>query len=99
MKNSDGTHPILLFVGDAFVNDFDMMQFKTFALDFFSHRPQTQVDSEALEHALVFTAIEGKILLRHYRLLLSKSGLPVRPFFVAFAFFNVGATSRPFLIG
>ncbi|XP_028809064.1 ribosome production factor 2 homolog isoform X1 [Denticeps clupeoides] len=77
IKNSKcaaGTKPMLVFAGEAFDTDNEHKRLKSILIDFFRGPTVTNVRLAGLEHLLHFTAVEGKIYMRSYRVLLKKSG-------------------------
>ncbi|XP_072178961.1 ribosome production factor 2 homolog [Diadema setosum] len=73
-KCTTGTKPCLIFTGEAFENDPDLQRVKSLLIDFFRGPVVEAVRLAGLEHVLSFTAIDGKILIRSYKVLLKKSG-------------------------
>ncbi|KAL4649074.1 hypothetical protein GN956_G7027 [Arapaima gigas] len=73
-KCAEGTKPLLVFAGEAFetVNEYKRLQ--SLLTDFFRGPIVPAVRLAGLEHILHFTALEGKIYMRSYRVLLKKSG-------------------------
>lgn len=74
VKCSFGTKPCLLFSGQEFENDLAHMRLKNVLIDLFRGPVIEKVRLQGLEHVLQFTSVEGKILLRSYRVILKKSG-------------------------
>ncbi|XP_071504090.1 ribosome production factor 2 homolog [Diadema antillarum] len=73
-KCTTGTKPCLIFTGEAFENDPDLQRLKSLLIDFFRGPVVEAVRLAGLEHVLNFTAIDGKILIRSYKVVLKKSG-------------------------
>ncbi|KAJ7363663.1 rRNA-binding ribosome biosynthesis protein rpf2 [Desmophyllum pertusum] len=73
-KCSAETKPCLLFSGQAFENDAVHKRLKSILIDFYRGPVIEKVRLQGLEHVLQFTAEDGKIYLRSYRVLLKKSG-------------------------
>lgn len=73
-KVSVGTKPMLIFAGDHFEQSKELGRLKNFFIDFFRGPKAEAVSLQGLEHVIVFTATEDKIMLRSYRVLLKKSG-------------------------
>lgn len=69
-----GTKPCLLFTGDAFDQDLEYKRLKNLLTDFFRGPVIEKVRLAGLEHVILFTAAEGKLYIRSYRVLLKKSG-------------------------
>ncbi|MBN3287357.1 RPF2 factor, partial [Polyodon spathula] len=77
IKNSkipEGTKPLLIFAGDAFETGNEHKKLKNLLIDFFRGPTVPCVRLVGLEHVLHITALEGKIYLRSYKVLLKKSG-------------------------
>lgn len=77
IKTSVGSKPILTFAGDAFDTQFEYMRLKNFLIDFFTGPKTDGVRLAGLESVVSITAIEGKIHMRHYKIILKKSGLKI----------------------
>ncbi|KAM4770812.1 ribosome production factor 2 homolog [Rhinophrynus dorsalis] len=73
-KCPEGTKPLLIFAGDAFELSEDYRRLKSILIDFFRGPTVSGVRLAGLEHVLHFTAIDGKVLMRSYKVLLKKSG-------------------------
>ncbi|XP_028647420.1 ribosome production factor 2 homolog [Erpetoichthys calabaricus] len=73
-KFPEGTKPMLIFAGDLFDTDNEHRRLKSLLVDFFRGPTVPCVRLSGLEHVLHFTALDGKIFLRSYRVLLKKSG-------------------------
>ncbi|XP_020605600.1 ribosome production factor 2 homolog [Orbicella faveolata] len=73
-KCSAGTKPCLLFSGQVFENDATYKRLKSILIDFYRGPVIEKVRLQGLEHVLQFTAVDDKIYLRSYRVLLKKSG-------------------------
>jgi len=74
-KVSAGTKPALVFHGDPF-NDpanAEMQRLKNLLIDFFRGPEITNIRLAGVEHALQFTAVGSKVLMRSYRINLTKS--------------------------
>ncbi|KAK2143910.1 hypothetical protein LSH36_800g00039 [Paralvinella palmiformis] len=69
-----GTKPCLVFTGEDFELNSEHQRLKNLLLDFFSGPKTKQVRLSGLEHIWHFTAAEGKIFWRSYRILMKKSG-------------------------
>ena len=72
-KISEGLKPLLVFNGELFENNHELDRIKNLFVDMFQREPVEQIRLQGLEHVLSFTAVENKILLRSYRVLLKKS--------------------------
>lgn len=73
-KVSLGVKPCLLFAGQAFDSDPLYQRLKNLFIDFFRGPIVDNVRLQGLEHVLQFTAIDGKIHIRSYRIVMKKSG-------------------------
>ncbi|XP_068087406.1 ribosome production factor 2 homolog isoform X2 [Hyperolius riggenbachi] len=73
-KCAEGTKPLLIFAGDAFEVNEDYRRLKSLLLDFFRGPSVSGIRLAGLEHVLHFTAVDGKIFMRSYKVLLKKSG-------------------------
>lgn len=69
-----GSKPCMVFVGDIFEQDHEHKRLKNLFIDFFRGPVVSNIRLDGLEHVLVFTALDGKILLRSYKILMKKSG-------------------------
>uniref|UniRef100_A0AAA9T549 Ribosome production factor 2 homolog n=1 Tax=Bos taurus TaxID=9913 RepID=A0AAA9T549_BOVIN len=77
IKNSkcpEGTKPMLIFAGDDFDVTEDYRRLKSLLIDFFRGPTVSNIRLAGLEYVLHFTALNGKIYFRSYKLLLKKSG-------------------------
>lgn len=69
-----GTKPCLIFSGSDWEQTQELKHLKSIFVDMF-HREYTEnVRLQGLEHAISFTASNGKVLVRSYKVLLKKSG-------------------------
>ncbi|XP_055121614.2 ribosome production factor 2 homolog [Symphalangus syndactylus] len=77
IKNSkcpEGTKPMLIFAGDDFNVTEDYRRLKSLLIDFLRGPTVSNICLAGLEYVLHFTALNGKIYFRSYKLLLKKSG-------------------------
>uniref|UniRef100_UPI00358E3C6D ribosome production factor 2 homolog n=1 Tax=Myxine glutinosa TaxID=7769 RepID=UPI00358E3C6D len=74
-KCMQGMKPLLLFAGEEFESDLEHRRLKNMLIDFFRGPSTSAVRLAGLEHALTFTAIDGRIFVRSYRVLLKRSGV------------------------
>ncbi|XP_036104912.1 ribosome production factor 2 homolog isoform X1 [Molossus molossus] len=77
IKNSkcpEGTKPMLIFAGNDFDVTEDYRRLKSLLIDFFRGPTVSNIRLAGLECVLHFTALNGKIYFRSYKLLLKKSG-------------------------
>ncbi|XP_065057908.1 ribosome production factor 2 homolog [Rhopilema esculentum] len=74
-KCTSGTKPCLLFSGEIFDSDPEYKRIKSIFIDFWRGPLVESIRLQGLEHVLQFTAIDGKVLMRSYRVALKKSGL------------------------
>jgi len=74
-KVAVGSKPALIFHGDPFSDPAnpEMQRLKSLLIDFFRGPTVTNIRLAGVEHALQFTAIGSKVLMRSYRINLSKS--------------------------
>ncbi|XP_036438413.1 ribosome production factor 2 homolog [Colossoma macropomum] len=73
-KCAEGTKPMLVFAGELFDTDNELSRLRNVLTDFFRGPAVPAVRLAGLEHILHFTAADGKIYMRSYRVLLKKSG-------------------------
>ncbi|XP_017542582.1 ribosome production factor 2 homolog isoform X2 [Pygocentrus nattereri] len=73
-KCPEGTKPMLVFAGELFNTDNELVRLRNALTDFFRGPAVPAVRLAGLEHILHFTAADGKIYMRSYRVLLKKSG-------------------------
>ncbi|KAK2083846.1 rRNA-binding ribosome biosynthesis protein rpf2 [Saguinus oedipus] len=73
-KCPEGTKPMLIFAGDDFDVTEDYRRLKSLLIDFFRGPAVSNIYLAGLEYVLHFTALNGKIYFRSYKLLLKKSG-------------------------
>lgn len=73
-KCPEATKPLLIFAGDVFEINEDYRRLKNLLIDFFRGPTVTAVRLAGLEHVLHFTAVDGKIFMRSYKVLMKKSG-------------------------
>lgn len=72
-----GSKPCLIFVGEPFETDPEMIRLKNLFIDFFRGPVVSQVRLAGIEVILQFTIKDGKIFFRCYRILLKKSGTKI----------------------
>uniref|UniRef100_H2ZKM7 Ribosome production factor 2 homolog n=1 Tax=Ciona savignyi TaxID=51511 RepID=H2ZKM7_CIOSA len=68
------TKPCLVFTGSSFESDDELRRVKNIFIDFFRGPVVENVRLSGLEHVIQFTAENGTIYLRNYRVMLKKSG-------------------------
>ncbi|XP_060084935.1 ribosome production factor 2 homolog isoform X2 [Ylistrum balloti] len=73
-KCNMGSKPCLLFAGEAFDQDLEHKRLKNLFIDFFRGPVVSQVRLAGLEHVIQVTALDGKVQLRNYKILMKKSG-------------------------
>jgi ribosome production factor 2 len=66
-KVMDGNKPCLIFSGDVWHQNEEYSKCKSLLIDFFRGEVVEQVRLAGFEHALSFTAVDGKIFLRSYK--------------------------------
>ncbi|GAB6027756.1 rRNA-binding ribosome biosynthesis protein rpf2 [Chamberlinius hualienensis] len=74
-KIACGTKPILIFSGEAFDRQHEYQRLKCLLFDFFGGPKISAVRLIGLEHVIMFTAIDGKIYMKSYKILMKKSGV------------------------
>ncbi|XP_077268421.1 ribosome production factor 2-like protein Non3 [Temnothorax americanus] len=72
-KITSGIKPLLIFNGELFESNHEYVRIKNLLVDMFLREEVQKIRLQGLEHVLSFTAVENKILLRSYRILLKKS--------------------------
>ncbi|XP_014669728.1 PREDICTED: ribosome production factor 2 homolog [Priapulus caudatus] len=73
-KCPTGTKPCLVFTGEPFEHDHEYKRLKNMFIDLFRGPVVENIRLAGLEHVIMFAAVDGKILLRSYKILLKKSG-------------------------
>jgi len=73
-KVMTGTKPCMIFSGDLWNQNEEYSRFKSLLIDFFRGEVVEQVLLTGFEHALAFTAADGKIFFRSYKVMMKKSG-------------------------
>lgn len=73
-KITTGLKPCLIFSGPLFEQNTDFKRIQNMFVDFFQRENATNIRLQGLEHVIMFTATEGTIFMRSYRILLKKSG-------------------------
>jgi len=78
-KVATGTKPCLLFSGEPFADtaNTEMQRLKSLLIDFFRGPEVTNLRLAGVEHALQFTALEDRVYMRSYKIMLKKSGTRV----------------------
>lgn len=61
-----GVKPVLVFAGEAFETEFDMIRIKNLLNDFFQGPVPERVRVKGIEHVIMFIAHGGKIYIRPY---------------------------------
>ncbi|XP_012235781.1 ribosome production factor 2 homolog [Linepithema humile] len=72
-KISSGIKPLLIFNGELFETNHEYGRIKNLLVDMFQRETVKKIRLQGLEHVLSFTAVDNKILLRSYKVLLKKS--------------------------
>lgn len=72
-KITSGLKPLLIFNGELFESNHEYVRMKNLLVDMFQRETVEKIRLQGLEHVLSFTAVESKILLRSYKVLLKKS--------------------------
>jgi len=73
-KWSMNSKPCIIFQGQEFENNEDLKRFANILLDFFRGTLLTEINLAGLDHVIVCTVHQEKVLLRHYNIILKKSG-------------------------
>lgn len=73
-KVMTGTKPCMVFSGELWSQNEEYVRCKSLLTDFFKGEEVEQVLLTGFEHALTFTAADGKIFFRSYKILMKKSG-------------------------
>jgi len=78
-KVATESKPCLSFAGEPFADttNIEMQRLKSLLLDFFRGPEVTNVRLAGIEHSIQFVAIENKVYMRSYKMLLKKSGTKV----------------------
>lgn len=76
-KISSGLKPLLIFNGELFESNHEYGRIKNLLVDMFLREEVQKIRLQGLEHVLSFTAVENKILLRSFRVLLKKSNTKI----------------------
>ncbi|KAI5715726.1 hypothetical protein M8J77_021537 [Diaphorina citri] len=69
-----GAKPCLIFSGEPFEMNHDYKRLQNMLVDFFQREVVKGIRLQGVEHVLSFTAVNEKVYLRSYRILLKKSG-------------------------
>lgn len=64
---SAGVKPVLVFLGGQFDSDQQLKRLRNLFIDMFQRQPLKQIRPNRIEHVMLFTAVDSKILLRSYR--------------------------------
>jgi len=72
-KVTVGTKPCLVFNGEPFDIDPEFIRLKCLLTDFFKGEAPDNIRLQGIEHVINFTASEGKVLMRSYKINLEKS--------------------------
>lgn len=72
-KITEGIKPLLVFNGELFETNKIYSGTRNLLVDMFQRESAKNIRLQGLEHVLSFTAVETKILMRSYRVLLKKS--------------------------
>ena len=77
LRFDKGIKPCLIFTGEPFSVDPEYMRLKCLLGDFFRGEQVDNVRLQGIEHVLNFTATDGKVFLRSYRVIMKKSSTKV----------------------
>lgn len=72
-----GIKPILLFAGEGFEQESELIRLKSLLMDFFGGHVTDSIRLSGLEHVIQFVAFDGKIGMRIFRIVMKKSGTRV----------------------
>jgi len=73
-KQNLGSRTCVIFQGEEFENNMDFKRIANILLDFFADQATDMVNLACLDHIIVFSSQPNKILMRHYSVILKKSG-------------------------
>jgi len=73
-KVTAATKPMMIFTGEPFHMEKEYQRLQNLLSDVFRGREAQLVRRAGLEHVIMFTAADGKILMRNYRVVMEKSG-------------------------
>jgi len=73
-KHNLASRTCVIFQGEEFENNAEFKRFGNILLDFFVEQPTDYVNLACLDHVLIFTSQPNTILVRHYAVILKKSG-------------------------
>lgn len=74
-KFAVGSKPCIIFSGEPFLSPTsDLFRVKNLLVDFFHGEEVTNIRVEGIEHVLSFVAVENKVWMRGYKIILKKSG-------------------------
>jgi ribosome production factor 2 len=74
-KFAVGSKPCLIFSGEPFLSETsDFFRIKNLLVDFLAGEEITNIRLEGIEHVMSFVAVENKIYMRGYKIVLKKSG-------------------------
>ena len=73
-KISVGFKPVLMFAGEDFETQHELIRLKNLFLDFFSGHKTDGIRLSGVESVLSFTCSNGRIFVRHYKICLMKTG-------------------------
>lgn len=73
-KITVGIKPCLVFNGEPFEVDPEYVRLKCLLTDFFKGETPENIRLQGIEHVMNFTAVDGKVLIRSYKVKLENSG-------------------------
>jgi len=73
-KVTASTKPMIIFTGEAFHMEKEYMRLQSLLTDVFRGQEVQLVRRAGLEHVIMFTAADGKVHMRNYRVVMEKSG-------------------------
>ena len=72
-----GSKPMILFQGDTWDTDVDLIVMKNFWLDYFRGTVRPKINLAALDRVISISVIGKKIFFRHYGVVMKKAGAKV----------------------
>ncbi|CAL1546334.1 unnamed protein product [Lymnaea stagnalis] len=74
LYTASGIKPCLIFSGEFFEENDENKRIKNLLIDFFRGATVEKISLSGLEHVINISAVNGKIYIRSYRVLMKKSG-------------------------
>ena len=76
-KKSLGSKPVLVFLGDQWSSDSTYERLRNFFIDFFRGDKVDKINLKGIDHAMVFTVLDGVIYFRTHTISFMRSGTRV----------------------